>query len=889
MHRQERWFLSFALIWVFGMGVWEGKGQAWAQGGRGDGEKPITKRLEAVAAMAARGQAADIAGLQASLEDASPIVRSEAALALGRFPSSGEASVAALVKSMEKHNDDAALWASALQSLGHLGDPSIKALPAIRAAMWKGKKGPIVLFQALWVLRKLAPKHGARFVEDEIVQSALLAATRVRFRPMRENALALFFALPVVPKLFPIWQRLLLRGKPALAQQAEEALSKQTNQAAFLIPRLRGLLALAKDKQRILRILVALGDKEASSYKPPPALRDYKRTFVAAPSAALLEKTKEKVAALSKLPKGSEREAAIAALVKEGGSLLPALAALLTDPQLAIRKEAVGLLGALGEVAAPAVDALLEHADVNDPAMAWHIKESYKQKIRVTLKKIGKKAIPALAAGLVSEKKEQHKMAALALVEMAPLSLPLLRRLLASSDVRERLGASALLRSMSGEHLVGLLDEVKRSYESLGEIPFSRKHRWSVGFGYQIAFANIGEKAAPLLLGYVRGEDYRRVQLGEQALRQMGGKAAVLHPELLAMLERGEKVASAASILESTGKPFPTALPTLKRLFFLEKNPQIQGHLAQAYVVCGGREAAMMRQIGERAISALEETKSFFRVQPLLIALERAGKEAKPALPSVMHLLQRANLRESELQTPINLLTKMEVGAEAASLAPRLLAIYEGARSDFLKQKVLRLLSRLGEEGAKLALPRLLALTQKASSWQAGDAFKTLLAMGEYAHPVVPAMWERLAKEPSFFTRRDIRKLLKKTWRKHPALVEQHASVKNLWLLEGAWGVMLLDEEAFSRFLPTIKASLPALSQRAALGGRDLLLLRQTLRSIGSFGAKAASLSEALATIQREATSAILRREAQIALAKIQPPAPRPRIFDDTAPTTPRK
>ena len=887
MHRQERWWMGLALALALGLGVVGEKGRAWAQGG-GE-EKPVLVRLEAVAAMAARGQEADIGALQAALEDASPLVRSEAALALGRFPASAEASVAALVKAMQKHHKDAALWASALQSFGRLGDASIKALPAIRAALWKGKKEPIVAFQALWVLRVLAPKHGALFVNEDVLQGALLSATRVRFRPMRENALALFFALPVVPKLFPIWQRLLLRGKPALAQRAEEVLSKQKDQAAFLIPRLRGLLPQAKDKQRIIRILGALGDKEASSYKPPPALRDYKRSSVAAPSAALLEKTKEKVAALSKHLDKKEREAALAALVKEGGSLLPALVALLKDPQEGIRQEAIALLGALGEAAAPAVDALLEHAQFDDPAMAWHRKARYKERIRSALTQIGDKAIPALAAEILSGDKKRRKMASLTLAQMAPRSLPLLQRLLASLDATERLSASILLRDMKGEHLVGLLEDIKRSYESLGEIQFSRRHRWDVSFGYQIAFANIGEKAAPLLLSYLRGEDYRRVQLGEQALRQMGEKAAVLHPELLMMLKRGEKVASAASVLESTGKPFPAATPTLKGLFFSEKNPQIQGTLAQAYIVCGGREPEMIRQIGERALSALEETKSMFRIQPLLFALERAGKEAKPALPSIMQLLQRKNLRESELRAPINLLTKMELGAEAASLAPRLLAIYEGATSPFLQQNILRVLSRLGEEGAKLALPKLLALTQNASSWKAGDAFRTLVAMGEYAHPVVPAMWERLAKEPSFFTRRDIRKILKKTWRKHPALVEQHASVKNLWLLEGAWGVMMLDEEAFLRFLPTIKAALPALGQRATLGGRDLLLVRQTLQGIGSFGAKAASLSEALATIQKEATSAILRREAQIALAKIQPPAPRPRILDDTAPKTPQK
>jgi HEAT repeat protein len=603
-------------------------------------------------------------------------------------------------------------------------------------------------------------------------------------QPRLHAIIALGSMGPVAKQAVPILRDVLDDPDPFTRHYAAEALGRIGADVA--IPDLVRLLQDSEEHVRSKSIgaLGSLGQKALPALTA--ALEDNQpvvRSGACRALAAMRAEAKPAVAALVVIAHRDTDNGARVAAIQGLGAIgpdakagVPILIEVIKGSNHLLRDAGLDAFAEIGPNAKDAVPTLIPMLQGND-------------RVQTALVKIGAPAAPALIEAM--RRKPYQYLYAHMLARIDPFPIEALSKALHDEDQQMREGAAEALNNYRWNDdavvkpLLGAMKDKTPRVRWFAVSALARTHRKDVlhamadalhdddlnvrqsAAGYFIGASQFAEPVAPALLAALKDKDSTVAANVTQAISTMSAKLkaqaapilverlktiapaqridaynqiAMLGPDarvaasaLTAALDDAEvKVVAAAAIaLAKVGTP-DEVVPIFTRAFKTGK-PATRIGVASAMWQAGPDTDAAIASL----IDALADPERGVRIAALY-ALSHKGAKARPALPTVLKILQDPS--DAELFEPAIYVAR-DIGDDAKDAVPLLVKALE-AKNKILSYRILDSLPRIGPEGTKAALAILMAELSAKDDRTFEDACQRLGKLGPAAAPAVPRLIE---------------------------------------------------------------------------------------------------------------------------------------------------
>ncbi|MCB9639341.1 MAG: hypothetical protein H6727_10655 [Myxococcales bacterium] len=826
------------------------------------------------------------------LQDPSFDVRFEALQHLAGYPvAHHEAIIKGIEASLKMRSRNKAYPIAAVEVLARYGAASAKALPTLLRVRARSK---MYRTQMAWFLRKLAKSSPQSITQHPDALGRLARYLGDRNAATRRNALEALESLPPDASLQQNLLRLFLTGNDNTSQKAAKLLQRKAGQQADLVEKLR--LFLGHDKasirERTRKLLIALVGPKAATFQAPSALASYEIPQVPTPPEADVNKVRQLVLlALEKDP--ARQKEGDTALLTMGNKALPALIALLRDPQKELRKAVIQRIGGLGPQAKIAVGEMLWSSTTPPKGVSWFQRRKFDKLLGLNIAKLGPEVIPALLAAVVldkgairrryhkdpSRRDDLQKTAIIALLALGKPAFEPLRQGLYSVRQKERSGILGVFAKMEVPQLKTFFPDLQKSLDSVSLIapPYQL---WQLQSSYSQVFARLEDFSAPLMLQCFLGSDRFKRQLAHNVLFRLGRKAGKIAPDLAPLLqEAGPLRGQAITLLARLETKVPAAVPVLAAL--LKDSPaHSSGNISLALVTCGGESPQHIALI----LHSIEESlkgKHIYNVFNHLRALEKSNSSAPEIFIVIDKVIRHPGFGSLQMQPILKLLKKHK--SKAASLLPALfdVALKRDNISKYTKRNIIHSAAELGPKGLQMAMPYLIEDLDSRNYFPNKNALRILLNNpAPISAKLVTKLFELYKIKNYNSILKDIHQLLGIHALQHAEIIRRNADSSDKRLVIAALYAMLYGKNAL-HFLPSIKLICKNLGLEKDYKTRRAV--RDAILAIAKLGPKASSLSSTLACL---AEQVYYRKLANAALQQVLPPQ---QDKPSSAPTAPKE
>jgi HEAT repeat protein len=613
-------------------------------------------------------------------------VRREAAHQLNRLGPAAKPALPALIKALE--DEDKQVWSSAVAVIATLGPEAKDAIPVLIAAFdsrsqrgRRARDSRQILMRNSYALTRIGPAAVPPLLEALRQEDAGLRTGAARALgpmgaaareavpllinnladgrdPVRDEAMT---ALGLIgPDAGPALVTALADGEARRRAGAAQALSLIDPPFRAAAPAVEQALGQEKDvlvRSALLTTLPKLGGEPGRSLAAllPAAVGEDEALRHAALNALLGTRSLRppaitKLAALLKDPNAAVRERAARAIGRFGAEAAPALPELMNATR--ISGGAPAFADALAQIGSPALPVLLQALQTGKPEdSAWVLR---------ALRGFGPPAVPVLSEALKHEKPAVRAAAASALGTMGRDAADAVNPLFVlTEDASPEVQAAALRALVAQRADSGRLKPLLQTALASSNVDVRK-----AGAAGTAALGGAAQLGVPGLLDLLADDDAAGRMAAVQALGQLGAQAA---PAVEPLAVRLGDLTLQSAIIETLGKIGPAAAPAVPRLAELAKSTDQRASVLPTLTrigagassalpliyTCLNDPAADVRASAATAVAAVEPDKGKALATLIPLAADPSGRmrrtiapalvpygaAARPAVPALVRML----------------------------------------------------------------------------------------------------------------------------------------------------------------------------------------------------------------------------------------------------------